>query len=63
MGREIWLIALIALPAIILGGLDSMAGAVIGGLAVGVVRSLVGTYQGDIAPWWAAGSTAWRRTC
>jgi branched-chain amino acid transport system permease protein len=55
VGREIWLVALIALPAIILGGLDSMAGAVIGGLAVGVVRSLVGTYQGDIAPWLGSG--------
>ena len=36
---------------IILGGLDSLGGAVIGGLAVGVVESLVGTYQGDFAPW------------
>lgn len=49
--RQIWLVALIALPAIILGGLDSLEGAVIGGLAVGVVESLVGSYQRDIAPW------------
>ncbi len=46
-----WIIALKALPAIILGGLDSVGGAVAGGLAVGVVESLVGTYQGDLAPW------------
>jgi branched-chain amino acid transport system permease protein len=49
--QRIWVVALIALPAIILGGLDSLEGAVIGGLAVGVVQSLVGTYQRDVAPW------------
>lgn len=49
--RQIWIVALVALPAIILGGLDSLEGAVIGGLAVGVVESLVGNYQRDIAPW------------
>lgn len=49
--RQLWLIALIALPAIILGGLDSLAGAVVGGLAVGVVEALVGSYQRDVAPW------------
>jgi branched-chain amino acid transport system permease protein len=46
-----WIVALKALPAIILGGLDSIGGAVVGGLAVGVVESLVGTYQGDYASW------------
>lgn len=35
-----------ALPAIILGGLDSVGGAVIGGLAIGVVEALFATYQG-----------------
>ena len=49
--RQIWIVALVALPAIILGGLDSLEGAVVGGLAVGVVESLVGTYQRDYAPW------------
>ncbi|MEU4742845.1 branched-chain amino acid ABC transporter permease [Actinosynnema sp. NPDC023658] len=49
--QQLWVIALKALPAIILGGLDSLGGAVVGGLAVGVVESLVGTYQGDAAPW------------
>ena len=49
--RRIWVVALIALPAIILGGLDSLEGAVVGGLAVGVVQSLFGSYQRDIAPW------------
>ena len=49
--RQLWIVALLALPAIILGGLDSLEGAVIGGLAVGVVQSLVGSYQRDLAPW------------
>jgi branched-chain amino acid transport system permease protein len=49
--RQLWIITLVALPAIILGGLDSLEGAVIGGLVVGVVESLVGTYQGQFAPW------------
>jgi branched-chain amino acid transport system permease protein len=46
-----WLIALKALPAIIIGGLDSLQGAVVGGLSVGVVEALVGTFQPDLAPW------------
>ena len=49
--RQLWIVALVALPAIIVGGLDSLPGAVIGGLAVGVVESLVGSYQRDFAPW------------
>lgn len=49
--QQLWIVALVALPAIILGGLDSLEGAVIGGLAVGVVQSLVGSYQRDYAPW------------
>ncbi|MGH3345474.1 MAG: branched-chain amino acid ABC transporter permease [Nocardioides sp.] len=49
--RQLWLVALVALPAIILGGLDSLEGAVIGGLAVGVVQELVGNYQRQFAPW------------
>lgn len=49
--QQLWLIALIALPAIILGGLDSLQGAVVGGLAVGVVQQLVGSYSRDVAPW------------
>jgi branched-chain amino acid transport system permease protein len=49
--RQLWIVALVALPAIILGGLDSLEGAVVGGLAVGVVESLVGSYQRDLAPW------------
>ena len=46
-----WIIALKALPAIIIGGLDSIEGAVVGGLLVGVVESFVAAYQDDFAPW------------
>jgi branched-chain amino acid transport system permease protein len=52
--QSLWIVALKALPAIILGGLESLGGAVIGGLTVGVVESLVGTYQPDAAPWLGA---------
>ncbi len=45
VSHSTWIIALKALPAIIIGGLDSVGGAVLGGLAVGVVETLVGTYQ------------------
>lgn len=34
-------VALIAFPAILLGGLDSFAGAIIGGLSVGLIQALV----------------------
>ena len=45
------LFALVALPAIIIGGLDSLKGAVIGGLVVGVSMALTKTYQTQHAPW------------
>ncbi|WP_217370892.1 branched-chain amino acid ABC transporter permease [Nonomuraea antri] len=46
-----WVVALKALPAIIVGGLDSLGGAVVGGLVIGVVESLFQSYQGEFAPW------------
>lgn len=49
--QQLWVVALKAFPAVIIGGLDSLAGALAGGLVVGVVESLVGTYQTDVAPW------------
>jgi branched-chain amino acid transport system permease protein len=39
-----WLVALTALPVIILGGLDSLPGAVVAGLAIGVVQALAAAY-------------------
>jgi branched-chain amino acid transport system permease protein len=46
----LWIIALKALPVIILGGLDSLGGAVVAGLVIGVIESVVGTYGGRVAP-------------
>lgn len=43
--------ALVALPAIVLGGLDSLKGAVIGGLVIGVAMALTKAYQPQMAPW------------
>lgn len=44
-------IALAAFPAMILGGLDSPLGAVVGGLVIGVTQTLTAGYQPDWAPW------------
>ncbi|MFC0629279.1 branched-chain amino acid ABC transporter permease [Kribbella deserti] len=48
--QNLWLTALKALPVIILGGLDSLGGAVVAGLAIGVVEALVGSYGGRVSP-------------
>ena len=39
------LVALKALPVIIVGGIDSIQGVVVAGLSIGVAESLAGTYQ------------------
>lgn len=49
--QSTWQIALKALPAIIIGGLDSVPGAVVGGLAVGLVETFTAVYQPDAAGW------------
>ncbi len=41
--------ALTAFPAAILGGLDSVAGAVVGGLIIGVVATLTAGYQDELS--------------
>jgi branched-chain amino acid transport system permease protein len=43
------LLALTAIPAAVLGGLDSTAGAVVGGLTIGVATTFAAGYQDDIA--------------
>ncbi|GAB3191020.1 branched-chain amino acid ABC transporter permease [Nesterenkonia suensis] len=48
--QDTWVIALKALPAIIIGGLDSLQGAVIGGLLIGVVEQITAVYQGTYMP-------------
>ena len=39
-------VALVAFPAILIGGLDSIEGAVVGGIAVGIFQGFVATYLG-----------------
>lgn len=44
-------VALLAFPAIILGGIDSTSGAVVGGFVIGVVQELTAGYQPQYASW------------
>lgn len=44
-------IALFAFPAIILGGLDSPLGAVVGGIIIGLVQEMAESYQPNYASW------------
>ena len=50
INNSLWVIALAALPVIILGGLDSFEGAVIGGLVIGIVQSVVSSYHSEWFP-------------
>ncbi|MHB8682148.1 MAG: branched-chain amino acid ABC transporter permease [Acidimicrobiales bacterium] len=43
--------ALLAFPAIILGGIDSTTGAVVGGFTIGIVQELTAGYQPQYASW------------
>lgn len=49
-----FLVALKALPAIVVGGLDSIKGALYGALIIGVAEALTATYQAQYAPWLGA---------
>jgi branched-chain amino acid transport system permease protein len=44
-----YLLALTAIPAAVLGGLDSTAGAIVGGLVIGVATTFAAGYQDQIA--------------
>jgi branched-chain amino acid transport system permease protein len=48
-------VALLAFPAVILGGLESPAGALAGGLAIGLVETLTAGYQPAHLPWLGSG--------
>ncbi|RJS45614.1 branched-chain amino acid ABC transporter permease [Nocardioides cavernaquae] len=50
LDQNLWVIALAALPVIILGGLDSLGGAVVAGLLIGVSQEVVATYHRDLFP-------------
>jgi len=43
------LVAFRAFPAVIIGGLDSVTGAIVGGLIVGIAETFAGTYLGGIS--------------
>ena len=51
LSPSIGTIALIAFPAMIVGGMDSPLGAVLGGIIIGLTQSLTAGYQDDFAPW------------
>lgn len=44
------LVAIKAFPAVVLGGLESVPGAIVGGLAIGVLETLVGGYLDQLFP-------------
>lgn len=52
---DIEFVALLAFPAIILGGLDSPLGAVVGGLIIGITQELTLGYQPTHATWLGSG--------
>ena len=47
--------ALLAFPAIILGGVDSIIGAVVGGIIIGLVQDLTAGYESHVASFLGAG--------
>ncbi len=44
------LVAIKAFPAVVLGGLESVPGAIVGGLAIGVLETLAGGYLDQVLP-------------
>ncbi|CAN5520492.1 branched-chain amino acid ABC transporter permease [soil metagenome] len=51
VGPELSLIALGAIPAVIVGGMESPAGAVLGGVLIGMAEVLTANYAPVYAPW------------
>ena len=58
LGIGITVISLKALPAVVLGGLDSPVGAVVGGATIGILEVLTAGYQSDVLPFLPAGFAA-----
>jgi len=49
--RSASVMALKALPVVVVGGLDSIGGALLGALIIATAESLTSTYQPELAPW------------
>ncbi len=58
LGVGMAVISLKALPAVVLGGLDSPAGAVVGGAIIGIAEVLTAGYQSDVLPFLPDGFAA-----
>lgn len=54
LNPTVGLVALAAFPAMILGGLESPLGAVVGGLIIGLVQQLTSLFQPEYAEWLGA---------
>jgi branched-chain amino acid transport system permease protein len=51
LSQSSFLIALKALPVVVVGGLDSIGGAIIGALIIGFAESFTSAYQAQYFPW------------
>lgn len=51
LSQSSYLIGLKALPVVVVGGLDSIGGAIVGALIIGMAESFTATYQAQYAPW------------
>jgi len=51
LSQSNWIVALKALPAIVVGGLDSVHGAIVGALIIGLAEGYSATYQAQYLPW------------
>lgn len=60
LSPRIELYALVGFPAIVLGGVDSLEGAVVGGMIIGIVQSLSASYESHIEAY--VGNEFWRIT-
>ena len=43
-------LGLLVLPAVVLGGLNSVPGAIVGGIIIGILQNLSGAYLSPLAP-------------
>ncbi len=43
-------LGLLVLPAVVLGGLNSVPGAIVGGITIGILENLSGTYLDEFFP-------------